>query len=94
MNMTNRPKYIWEDHEYRRGARQALMMLHNIGEIHFDSRGRDSKPYNEAIYSLLMSDAQALDEWLLMGSRTAIRYSDHERDGRGRLIKVTAKIER
>lgn len=71
-----------------RGARKALLRMQEA-----DVKKGDVKIYNDALMRLLMSNNEALSDWLA-GVPNVIHYCDHKRDKRGKLIEVTAIYDR
>lgn len=69
------------------GAIQLLCKMQDIG-IPLES-GKEGKVYSQAIYECL-KDQRNMDRYLTGGH---IEYYDHERNAKGKLIKVKAKIE-
>lgn len=78
------------------GARQILLKLREYGLLE-EARLKNGIPhakgdgliYNKAIIDLLLSD-MANCERFLMDDFDEIRYSDHERDKKGKLIRCKA----
>lgn len=68
------------------------MNLHDLGVLVLDlgSKKKPNDPYNNAVYELLMKDELALLEWLAMPESLKIGYRNHQKDKKGKLIKVEA----
>lgn len=89
----NGPMNLHSTAMYRQGAKQVLMNLHDSGLLRLTSScGRqtpDDKVYTEAMYKLLMNDELALFDW--MAGVDSMRFYDHERDNKGRLVRCKAR---
>lgn len=82
---------------YIGGARDMLLRLreaslcdepHKVGYL----QRKEDKIYNKAKLDLIMADKRNVDRFLL--GDFEIRYTDHERDRKGKLIKCRAYFAR
>ena len=88
----SKPLNLYETSWQVQGAKNVLRNLHDMGVLILDkdSNRKPNDPYNNAIYELLMRDQSALLDWLAMGDQMAIGYRNHQKDKKGKLIKVEA----
>ncbi len=86
-------KYLIPHSIYIDGARDMLLRLRDyllLEEPHVNGKvTADGKIYNKAIFDLLLSSKDNTDMFLTQGY-DEIRFTDHERDKKGKLIKCRA----
>lgn len=84
------PIWSW----YIKGAMHMLLRLREMCLLeephHSDARTvtREQKIYNKAIIDLILKSKTSVDYFLI--ESLPIRYTDHERDKKGRLVKCRA----
>ena len=83
----NKPIRLHDCALLRQGARQVLMKLHDDGLLCLEND--KNKAYTEAVYVLLMSDENALFDWL---AGLHLEYYGHEHDKKGKVVKCNARI--
>lgn len=84
----------WQD-QYLRGARDLLLALHDRGMLNdsnvkqIGKSSKETKIYNDAIYTMLVQDKTNIHNFLYGDD---ICFYDHERDKKDRLIRLKARI--
>lgn len=80
---------------YIRGAREMLLRLREHGlcnEPHDFKTSKDDAVINKAILDLILSSKENVDRFLM--EQYEIRFTDHERDKKGKLVKCRAYFAR
>lgn len=90
--MENRPTNLVIESYQLQGARQMLSRLLDVYKVSFkDKGGKDDAIYAKAEMNLILSSMDATRRFLCGDLR--IHYREHERDKKGRLVKVEAYYE-
>lgn len=92
MEQNNKPTNLVIESYQLQGARQMLSRLLDVYKVSFkDKRGKDDAIYAKAEMDLILSSMNATRRFL--SGDQLIRYRGHERDKKGRLVKVEAYYE-